>query len=154
MMVFNKKEYNRKYHLKHKEFINKRSKIYRTKHTGEIREYNREYKKKYRATKHGKFTIRTYNRNRMRLLKGLSLGTVQCVYEDNIKKYGTLTCYLCLQPIQFGNDTLEHRIPISRGGSNLYENLGISCSKCNSEKGTKTEEEYVIRKLSKCKLED
>lgn len=67
---------------------------------------------------------------------------IQRVYEDNIKKFGTLTCYLCFNPVEFGKDQLEHRVPVSRGGTHTYENLGISCAKCNTKKGKKTEEEY------------
>ena len=33
----------------------------------------------------------------------------QQVYEDNIKQYGTLTCYLCEEKIEFGLDNLEHK---------------------------------------------
>lgn len=86
--------------------------------------------------------IRIHNFNRLSKEKGLTLEIFQKVYEDNIKKYGTLTCYLCENPVPFKKDNLEHKIPLSRGGSNLYENLAVSCQKCNCRKGTKTEEEY------------
>lgn len=72
----------------------------------------------------------------------LSVKTIQLVYEDNIKKYGTLTCYLCLKPIEFKKDCLEHKIPISRGGTNEYGNLEVAHQICNSKKNNKTEEEY------------
>lgn len=72
----------------------------------------------------------------------LSVRTIQLVYEDNIKKYGTLTCYLCELPIEFGKDSLEHKIPISRGGNNDYENLAVACQSCNCKKYNKTEQEY------------
>lgn len=72
----------------------------------------------------------------------LNIKTVQLVYEDNIKKYGTLTCYLCLMPIEFKKDHLEHKIPLSRGGSNEYNNLAIACQHCNNKKSFKTEKEY------------
>ena len=72
----------------------------------------------------------------------LSIETIKLVYEDNIKKYGTLTCYLCLKSIEFGKDCLEHKVPLSRGGTSLYENLGIAHRGCNSRKGRRTEEEY------------
>lgn len=72
----------------------------------------------------------------------LSIETIQLVYEDNIKKYGTLTCYLCELPIEFGKDELEHKIPLTRGGNNLYENLAIACMNCNCKKNNKTEKEY------------
>ena len=80
---------------------------------------------------------------RRRFLGGkFSLKEVQEIYEENIKKYGTLTCIYCLNPIEFGKDTLEHKLPLSRGGTNDKENLAIACSKCNFNKGKKTEEEY------------
>ncbi len=94
--------------------------------------YTKEYKKnqnqKYRSLKRngGELTIQT----------------IQQVYEDNIKKNGTLTCYLCLKPIEFGKDNLEHKIPLSRGGTNICENLDIACRYCNGSKHNRTEEEY------------
>ena len=78
----------------------------------------------------------------------LSVKIIQLVYEDNIKKFGTLTCYLCLKPISFGKDHLEHKIPLSRNGTNEYNNLAIACQKCNFKKHTKTEEEYRKENLS------
>lgn len=83
-------------------------------------------------------------RRKYRLKGGgeLFLKTIQQVYEDNIKKYGTLTCYLCSNFIKFGNDSLEHKIPLIRGGTNARENLEVACKLCNSKKGIKTEIEY------------
>lgn len=72
----------------------------------------------------------------------LSTKTVQLVYEDNIKRYGTLTCIYCLKVVEFGQDTLEHKVPLSKGGTNEYNNLAIACRHCNSMKGILTEEEY------------
>ena len=75
-------------------------------------------------------------------LRDLELHTIQLVYEDNIKCYGTLTCYLCEKPLLFGGDCLEHKTPLSRGGTNKYENLAVACRSCNSKKHNKTLEEY------------
>lgn len=72
----------------------------------------------------------------------LTIQTIQIVYENNIKKYGTLTCYLCLNPIPFGKDHLEHKIPLSRSGTNFKENLDVACQRCNLKKNTKTEAEF------------
>ncbi len=88
-------------------------------------------------------------KHRRRALGTINSKVIQMLYEDNIKKYGTLTCLYCKKNIEFGKDHLEHKIPISRGGTNIYENLGIACSKCNLEKGNKTEEEYKERKGKK-----
>ena len=89
------------------------------------------------------------HQKRKALIKGggkLTIKTIQLVYEDNIKKYGTLTCYLCEKAIPFGKDHLEHKTPLSRGGTNEYNNLGVACQKCNWSKNNKTVEEYNERR--------
>ncbi len=94
------------------------------------------YTKEYIKLEHQK---RTALRKRA---GALTLKTIQNVYEDNIKQHGTLTCYLCLKPIQFSDDALEHKIPLSRNGTNHRKNLAVAHKQCNSIKGTKTFEEY------------
>jgi hypothetical protein len=39
-------------------------------------------------------------------------------------------------------DHPEHKIPLSRGGTNEYANLAVACQYCNCSKGNKTEEEF------------
>jgi hypothetical protein len=100
--------------------------------------------------------IRKAGDHRRRLAEStLTPGTVQQVYEDNIKKYGTLTCCLCFGSIKFGEDCLEHGTPIARrdeynGDINEYDNLGIAHNQfseenCNSRKGTKTLQEWFTK---------
>ena len=106
------------------------------------RNYINERKRKYYYSKP---TKKLCNQKWQFMRKGagkLTIQTIQRVYEDNIKQYGTLTCYLCLKPIEFREDCLEHKIPISRGGTNIKENLAIAHRSCNSKKHIKTEEEY------------
>ena len=94
--------------------------------------YTKEYKK-------------MIHQKRKALMRGggkLTIKTIQLVYEDNIKQYGTLTCIYCLNPIEFGKDNLEHKQPLTRGGTNIYNNLAVACQKCNYRKHTKTEEEF------------
>lgn len=38
---------------------------------------------------------------------------------------------------------IEHLTPLSRGGTNDLDNLGLACGPCNNEKGTMTEPEYL-----------
>ena len=38
---------------------------------------------------------------------------------------------------------LEHKTPKCRGGGNEIENLTLSCPRCNSRKGKKTEAEFL-----------
>jgi len=158
----------RAYAVKNKEKISLKGRAYRKKHADSVKVYQAEYRKthrtkaaEYRESRRG--VIQSYNKkyragnpeavvkdrqNRRARKKGavgkITKGVVQRVYEDNIKRYGTLTCYLCERPIEFGQDSLEHKIPLVRGGTNLYENLAVAHLTCNSRKGRKTPAEYLF----------
>ena len=41
----------------------------------------------------------------------------------------------------------KHKIPLSRGGLNIYENLTIACRSCNCKKNNKTDKEYQKGKV-------
>jgi ribosomal protein L35 len=117
------------------------------------------YNKRYKQTESGKIANRVaaHNHNRKRALAGrLDPKTVQQVYEENIKKYGTLTCELCFKPVIFGQDAIEHDVPISRRDEfpnvriHARENLSVahgvgSIQNCNSCKGTMTKKEWFGR---------
>ena len=125
--ISHKKEYDKEY-----------AKKYRKKNKENIKKYNKLWKQ----TERGRLSQKRHNLIHRTRTKDLTIKTVQLVYEDNIKKYGTLTCYLCLEPIEFGKDDLEHKIPLCRGGNNEYANLAVACEKCNCKKYNKTVEEY------------
>lgn len=95
-----------------------------------------DHNRKLRKVYHGR--RRTWEINGGKL----TIKRIQIVYENNIKKYGSLTCYLCKKPIKFGKDCLEHKIPLSRGGTNKYINLAIAHRSCNGKKYNRTEKEY------------
>ena len=129
----------RKYRLENYNKELRRSRLYYQKHKKECLKSKFEWKNK------NKNKVNLYTKRRRHQLKAnskLTLQLIQQIYEDNIKRFGTLTCYLCLQPIPFGKDHLEHRVPVSKGGTNNYENLAIACQKCNCSKHTKTESEF------------
>ena len=98
--------------------------------------------KKWRQSFKGKLYHKLQQLKRRVQEKDLTVKIIQQVYEKNIKQYGTLTCYLCLNPVKFGDDHLEHKIPLFRDGTNQPKNLGIACAKCNLKKGIKTEIEF------------
>ena len=129
-------------------------KEYYAKNKDRLKEYNKQYdvthklqrkisSRNYRVNNPDKMKLHSQRKLSLRRAGGeLPIKRIQQVYEDNIKHYGTLTCYLCLESIIFRNDHLEHKTPLSRGGTNEYDNLGVSCIKCNRNKGVKTEQEY------------
>lgn len=116
---------NRRLLWRHREGI---SKTYSRKTLGLKTFSDRENKKFYQIRK--------------RAAGPLLLNDVQAIYEENIKRFSTLTCTYCLKPIIFGKDTIDHKIPISRGGTNKKENLTIACRSCNCTKMDKTPEEF------------
>lgn len=50
-------------------------------------------------------------------------------------------CVYCDSPL---NLTLDHIIPQSRGGSHTPDNLCTACRSCNSSKGARTPEEWMV----------
>lgn len=46
-------------------------------------------------------------------------------------------CYVCGKPVPRDKATLEHIIPLCKGGTNEMRNLSISHWKCNKNKGNK-----------------
>lgn len=51
-------------------------------------------------------------------------------------------CWYCGKALQIDTMCIEHRTPVSRGGSHEIHNLLPACRSCNSQKGNKTLEEY------------
>lgn len=43
-------------------------------------------------------------------------------------------CYLCGEFVDFDSFEVEHHIPISKGGTNVLDNLYCSCATCNAIK--------------------
>ena len=55
-------------------------------------------------------------------------------------------CFYCGELLYSSFDKeihIEHKIPISRGGPNDISNIALSCARCNLQKGTKTDEEFL-----------
>lgn len=51
-------------------------------------------------------------------------------------------CYYCKKAVGFSLWTIEHKTPVSRGGSWKKENKVGACKTCNGHKANLTEEEY------------
>ncbi len=54
-----------------------------------------------------------------------------------------IICYYCKESLQPEEVHIEHKTPISRGGTNSRKNLALACAKCNLSKGRKTEAEFL-----------
>lgn len=133
------KKYLREYYRKNKEILSSKMKIYRERNKEALKPAKRAYYD--RNTILCKFRSRVSHANKAG--GGMTVEKLQKVYECNIHKYGTLTCYLCLKKITFGKDSLDHKTPVSRGGDNSFDNLGIVHKKCNGIKHRRTYKEYL-----------
>lgn len=56
-----------------------------------------------------------------------------------------LRCVFCDDDLTNAEIHLDHAIPESKGGPTNFENLQVTCRKCNLQKGVLTEEVFVNR---------
>ncbi len=52
-------------------------------------------------------------------------------------------CYLCRERVPEGKEVYDHKVPLSRGGAHVTENVGLVHSRCNTRKGKRTPNELV-----------
>lgn len=52
-------------------------------------------------------------------------------------------CHYCKRPTNFAAFTVDHVVPLSRGGANVFFNLVGACQSCNSMKANLTAEEFA-----------
>jgi len=55
-------------------------------------------------------------------------------YAEVIRR-GNGTCGICKGPVEPGQESLDHIIPLSKGGNHTYENCQLACLPCNVLKG-------------------
>lgn len=58
-------------------------------------------------------------------------------------------CYHCQQRVHPSELTMDHLIPIARGGKSDKKNCVPSCKTCNTQKGVKTQFELALENLKK-----
>lgn len=64
---------------------------------------------------------------------------------------GKGACYHCEQRFSAVELTMDHLIPIARGGKSDKKNCVPSCKECNTKKGYKTRAELAMDELKKSK---
>ena len=60
-------------------------------------------------------------------------------------------CHYCDIELRISEATMDHRLPVSRGGRTVLDNLVLACESCNRTKGRKTSEEFTDISLLKKK---
>ena len=54
-------------------------------------------------------------------------------------------CAGCQTAFPFRNFTIDHIVPRSKGGHDHIDNLQLLCNACNSQKGNRSQEEFLVR---------
>lgn len=119
----------------------KRRQAYQRQYYQQNREYYMEYRRQW--AKHNPDRLRIYNnRRRARLLAAEGSHTA-----EDIQRIGNSQgwrCWYCQEDCR-DNYHVEHRVPLSRGGSNDPSNIVISCPTCNLSKRDKLPHEWCDR---------
>ena len=59
--------------------------------------------------------------------------------------YSTEECYYCAETTPRGLRTLDHRVPLAKGGGHTKGNLVMACWTCNCSKRDMSESEFIER---------
>jgi len=80
----------------------------------------------------------------MAVLRGRRRGTPGYISGEDVRNQFNAQnglCFYCSEPMS--KYQIDHKQPLSRGGTNWPENIVCSCPGCNMRKGTKTAEEFL-----------
>lgn len=95
-----------------------------------------ERQRRYLATPHGKLRA-AFNRAKQRALKYGSDWETGLTKDVLLRLYAQAECAVCGLPMTDGDKTLDHIIPLSKGGSNTAANLQLAHGACNTRKGNR-----------------
>lgn len=133
-----KKLVSRRYTDKNRDRLNAKSRADRL--TPEKKEYMRRYATRHRTN--NKALYLTYSHNRRARKMGAS-GTHTSAEWSALLAEHNGCCAYCEDSM--ARMTRDHRIPLSRGGSNDIKNILPACGSCNSSKNALTEDEFRRR---------
>jgi len=115
------RERGRRYRQRHPEVGRERTNRWRKNNPGKLRALKKQ--RRYRdCNAIGRFTLEEWN--------------------TKLEEYN-YRCAYCGCELNSDTVTIDHQIPLSRGGTNYIENIAPACKICNCKKYTKTAEEYL-----------
>lgn len=138
---------NKKWYEENKEQKKIYTKNYRLNNLKKSENYQKEWvninkdkvkqnQKRYAQSEKGKKVLNQRNHNRKSKLKGAE-GKHSLKEWEDLKVKHDFTCIACKRKEPEIKLTRDHKIPISKGGSNYIENIQPLCQSCNSRKKDK-----------------
>lgn len=131
------REYLKRWTAENRDHISAYHKLKRIENPAPYRARNRRYQQKQSTKVRRRVNLRAY---RARRAGAAGMSTIEQI-QARWNYFGGL-CWMCRRPAT----SMDHLIPLSRGGSNWPSNFRPACRKCNSSKGTKTPSEYYQAK--------
>lgn len=146
----NSREYRKKYYSERKEYYKKYKKEYyknnkekmndaTKQHYIDNKKWYKEYQKEYRKTEKYKISTKNTNHNRRKQIKNTNKKErITLEQWQEILKLQNNKCIGCGR--EFNDElkpTLDHIIPLSKGGLHTIDNIQALCQSCNSKKGAK-----------------
>ena len=106
---------------------------------------SKPYNPKYYSSDSSRKKKRSRDLNRRALQRSADGKITKDVINEVLTRYSG-KCAYCGMELN-GSYTIDHKIPLSRGGCNKIENLALACRKCNCKKNDKTDYEYCGRSV-------
>ena len=125
-------EYQKQYHQANREKIEEYKKQYYEENREKFLERQKQY---YEANRESYYV---YSQKRRALKRNAAGNATAADIQARFDYHGN-RCYYCGCD---GKMQIEHRIPLSRGGTHHPANIVPACQSCNSSKGTRTEKEF------------
>lgn len=63
-------------------------------------------------------------------------------WQNRVRKEGR--CTYCAKPLTTDTATMDHIVPLSRGGKTTLANLVVACRSCNMQKHARTAVEWLV----------
>lgn len=144
------RENGRKWRLNHPDQARGSRRAYYEQHIDEHRANGKNWNKQHRkwvnilsskwAKSHPEQIRKNSHRRRAEKRNAIGTHTAQDIMILNINQRNK--CAYC--GVQLGNKYhVDHIIPLSRGGSNDFDNLALACPRCNMSKGDKLISEWI-----------
>lgn len=70
------------------------------------------------------------------------------------QQIGKGICYYCEQRFAKELLTMDHVVPLARGGKSTKKNCVVACKDCNTDKGSKMSVEITMEKMKKVTQSD
>ncbi len=129
----------RRYYWKNRGKINLKRRTQRAENALFFRESDRQRYRKHRLR-------RIVQQRNTQARRAGAIGQITPSQWRNLLKRHRFRCFYCRVKLLPANRTLDHKVPLSRGGTNTIDNVVPACRPCNNRKLRMTTEEFLERR--------